>query len=108
MVADDDDDVPGRLLRPLFIAMGNFLKKVGTAMAPTGRHNERYAFFIAFSTRLINERVHILYMSDILKIHLKASPPPRPKMALTAWFAPGVTPKGHCWHRAAQFEQQLL
>ena len=65
MVADDDDDVPGRLLRPLFIAMGNFLEKVGTAMAPTGRHTERYAFFIAFSTRLINERVHILYVRHI-------------------------------------------
>ena len=65
MVADDDDDVPGRLLRPLFIAMGNFLEKVGTAMAPTGRHTERYAFFIAFSTRLINDRVHILYVRHI-------------------------------------------
>ena len=65
MVADDDDDVPGRLLRPLFIAMGNFLEKVGTAMAPTGRHTERYAFFIAFSTRLINESVHILYVRHI-------------------------------------------
>ena len=65
MVADDDDDVPGRLLRPLFIAMGNFLEKVGTAMAPTGRHTERYVFFIAFSTRLINERVHVLYVRHI-------------------------------------------
>ena len=34
-------------------------------MAPTGRHTERYAFFIAFSTRLINERVHILYVRHI-------------------------------------------
>ena len=28
MVADDDDDVPGRLLWPLFIAIGNYYDKL--------------------------------------------------------------------------------
>ena len=49
--AVDDEDVPGRLLRPLFIARGNLLEKVGTAIGPTGRHTGRCAFFMAFSTR---------------------------------------------------------
>ena len=36
--AADDEDVPGRLVRPLFIARGNLVVKVGTAIGPTGRH----------------------------------------------------------------------
>ena len=51
----DDEDVPGRQLRPLFIARGNLLEKVGTAIGPTGRYTGRCAFFMAFFTRLINK-----------------------------------------------------
>ena len=55
--AVDDEDVPGRLLRPLFIVRGNLLENVGTAIGPTGRYTGRCAFFMAFSTRLINEGI---------------------------------------------------
>ena len=53
----DDEDVPGRLLRPLFIVRGNLLENVGTAIGPTGCYTGRCAFFMAFSTRLINEGI---------------------------------------------------
>ena len=86
-------------------ALGARVVKVGTAIGPTGRHTGRCAFFMAFSTRLINEG--ILHLSYMLKTHLKASPY-RPKIALTVWFASGFTSKGHFWQVAAQFEQQLF
>ena len=55
--AVDDEHVPRRLLRPLFIVRGNLLENVGTAIGPTGRYTGRCAFFMAFSTRLINEGI---------------------------------------------------
>ena len=83
--AVDDEDVPGCLLRPLF--RGNLLENVGTAIGPTGRYTGRCAFFMAFSTSLINKGIY--YLSYISKTHLKASPP-KPKIALTVWFAQGT------------------